>query len=85
MKPSSSESALAPFAPVGALRAWQARATRDPRSRLTFDALRSAACAEANGNDAMRDGLPAIASAWYRDAAARLVEGAKQSANQGPA
>lgn len=68
------------FAAVGALRVWQARARRDPRSRLTFDALHSAACLEANGDDALRDGLPATAEAWYRDAAERLIEGARGAA-----
>lgn len=68
------------FTAVGALRAWQARVRRDPRSRLTFDVLHSAACREANGNDAARDRLPVIAEAWYRAAAERLIEGAKGAA-----
>jgi hypothetical protein len=57
---------------VGALAMWQERVRRDPSSRLTCDALSAAACMEANGDDAAREGLPAIAAAWYRDASARL-------------
>lgn len=65
------------FTAVGALRAWHARVRRDPTSHLTCDALHSAACMEASGNEAARDGLPATAERWYRDAAERLIEGAK--------
>jgi hypothetical protein len=68
------------FAAVGALRAWRAREERDPRSRLTFDALHAAACMEAYGDDAARAGLPATAGGWYRDAAEALIEGAKRRA-----
>jgi hypothetical protein len=57
---------------VGALATWQERVRNDPRSRLTCDALSAAACMEANGDDAAREGFPAIAAAWYRDASARL-------------
>jgi len=68
------------FAIVGALKAWHARCKRDPRSRLTFDALHGAACLEANAMDAARDGLPATAEAWNRAAAERLVSGARSKA-----
>lgn len=66
--------------PVGALKAWHARVKRDPRSKMIFDALRSAACLEANGFDAARDGLPATAEAWHRAAADRLIAGARSAA-----
>ena len=65
---------------LGALAAWRARVKRDPRSRLTFDTLHSAACLEANAFDAARDGLPAIAEAWNRAAAERLISGARSAA-----
>lgn len=68
------------FTAVGALRIWHARVRRDPRSRLTFDALHAAACMEASGNDAARDGLPATAERWYRDAAEVLIESAERRA-----
>jgi hypothetical protein len=68
------------FIAVGALRAWQERVRCDPQSRLTDNALHAAACMEANGNDAARDGLPATAEAWYRDAAEVLITSAKRRA-----
>ncbi len=68
------------FAAVGALPAWRARVERNPRSRLTFDALHAAACMEAYGDDAARAGLPATADRWYRDAAEVLIEGVKRRA-----
>jgi hypothetical protein len=63
--------------PVGALRAWQARVARDPASRSLFDTLHAAACREANGDEAARDGLQTAAESWYRDAAETLIEAAK--------
>jgi hypothetical protein len=56
----------------GALRAWRERVRRDPSSLSLFDALHGAACADANAIEATRAGLPAIAQAWYADAAERL-------------
>lgn len=68
-----------PASPVGALSAWRARVRRDPRSIMILDALHSAACCELNGRDAERAGLPLAAAAWHRDAAQRLIEGARRA------
>ena len=67
--------------PAGALRLWHAElragyggqvAARPASWRL--DALYRAACCEANGIDAIREGLPGHATLWFAKAAAILID-----------
>lgn len=66
---------------IGALAEWQAEMRRGIRDRWTWDALWRAACAEARGRDAIRDGLhPSVVDDERRLAAEILLAGAERSA-----
>jgi len=60
--------------PSRALALWRTEIRRGTRSFLTpFDALRSAACCEQAGLEALHEGLPTIAVGWFRQAD-RIIE-----------
>jgi len=74
--------------PPGALHLWHAElraryrgqdATRP--STWRFDALYRAATCEANGIEALREGLPGQAKHWFARAAAIVVEAARKRRN----
>jgi hypothetical protein len=71
--------------PVGALRLWLEELRRgyrgqDPArfSTWRYDALHHAACCEANGEDALRSGLPRSAAFWFARASSILLEAAQK-------
>lgn len=74
----------APPSPPGALRLWRAEVQaryrgQDPSRSSTWrnDPLLHAAQCEANGLDALRDGLPGHARYWFRRAAEIIVAAAR--------
>lgn len=62
---------------IGALAEWQAEMRRGIRDRWTWDALWRAACAEARGRDAIRDGQLSVIEQERRLAAEILVADAE--------
>ena len=63
-----------PPEPSGALRLWRAEVRRGMRTFLEpFDALRSAACSDAAGIEAMHDGLPSHARHYFARATQLLA------------
>lgn len=75
--------------PVGALRQWHrelARGYRGQRAEAPStwrmnDPVYRAACAEADGNDALRDGRPHAAAEHFQRAAEIIVAAAKGAAS----
>lgn len=65
---------------IGALAEWQAEMRRGIRNRRTCDALWRAACAEARGRDAIRDGQHSVVERERRLAAEILLADADQVA-----
>lgn len=64
---------------IGALAEWQAEMRRGIRDRWTWDALWRAACAEARGRDAIRDGQHSVVEQERRLAAEILLADAERS------
>jgi hypothetical protein len=68
--------------PAGALALWRAELKAGKRTRATTDTLFLAACAEMNGLDAKREGLPLTASIWFAKAEAIVIDAAKAKARE---
>lgn len=71
----SLDATKAPEVPeVGALREWRRQLAAGERTRLTFDPLFYAACAEMNARDYLRVGVLGAANDYRRQAARLIVE-----------